>query len=89
MSGSDIKDNDISSFESDNENSINGRHINKKKIALMRMTKINIANYFLTYVIKNPCRTSILTRHQWVQEILHGHHVHCHEQFRMKKHVFQ
>ena len=89
MSGSDTEDINISSSESDSENSINRRHINKKKIALMRMATINIANYFLTYVIKNPCRTSTLTGHQWVQEILHGHHVRCYEQFRMKKHVFQ
>ena len=85
MSGSDTEDIDRSFFESNSENSINSI----KKIDLMRMTAFNIVNYFLTYVIKNPCRTSTLTGHQWVQEILHGHHVRCYEQFRMKKHVFQ
>ena len=72
MSGSDIKDIDISSSKSNNENSINQRHVNKKKIVLMRMATINVATYFLTHVVKNSCRTSTLTGHQWVQEIYMG-----------------
>ena len=62
MSGSDTKDTDISSSESNRENLINSI----KKIDLMRMVAFNIANYILTYVIKNSCRSSTLTGHQWV-----------------------
>ncbi|KAI3969963.1 hypothetical protein MKW92_052870, partial [Papaver armeniacum] len=39
-------------------------------------------------ICKEPCRTSILTGHQHMQEILHGHPRRCYEQYRMEKFVF-
>ena len=49
---------------------------------------MHAANYFLNYVEKSPCRTSALTGHEWVQEIMNGHDIRCYQQFRMRKHVF-
>ncbi|KAI3994455.1 hypothetical protein MKX01_012712 [Papaver californicum] len=39
-------------------------------------------------IYKEPCRNSILTGHQHMQEILHGHPRRCYEQYRMEKFVF-
>ncbi|CAL2266420.1 unnamed protein product [Prunus armeniaca] len=43
---------------------------------------------WLKYVDKEPCRTSLHTGYKWVMDVLNGHKVRCHEQFRMEKHVF-
>ena len=64
MSSSNTEDTNMSSSESDGENSIDKTHTNERKIALMRMAKVNIVKYFMTYVLKSPCRTSTLTGHQ-------------------------
>ncbi|CAL8083459.1 unnamed protein product [Prunus armeniaca] len=43
---------------------------------------------WLKYVDKEPCRTSSHTGYKWVMDVLNGHKVRCHEQFKMEKHVF-
>ncbi|RZB42967.1 hypothetical protein D0Y65_053535, partial [Glycine soja] len=48
----------------------------------------NVTNYFMNYVVKNPCRDSSMTGHCWVSEILNGHPICCYQMFRMKKLVF-
>ena len=57
----------------------------KKNLLLMPM---HATNYSLNHVIKTPCRTSALTSHEWVQEIINGHNVRCFQMFRMRKDVF-
>ena len=52
------------------------------------MAGILVGEYALKYLCKQPCRTSELTGHKWVQEILHGNDRRCYEMFRMDKHVF-
>ena len=49
---------------------------------------MHVANYSLNHVIKTPCRTSALIGHEWIQEIINGHDVHCFQMFRMRKDVF-
>ncbi|KAG5063498.1 hypothetical protein JHK85_004681 [Glycine max] len=48
----------------------------------------NVINYFMNYVVKNPCRDSSMKAHRWVSEILNGHPIRCYQMFRMKKLVF-
>ncbi|RZB70511.1 hypothetical protein D0Y65_035471 [Glycine soja] len=48
----------------------------------------NVTNYFMNYVVKNPCRNSSMTDHCWVSKILNDHPIRCYEMFRMKKLVF-
>ena len=75
---------------SDSDDSCDNCHLsqrNRKKKILLSMV-MHAANYFLNYVEKSPCRTSALTGHEWVQEIMNGHDIRCYQQFRMRKHVF-
>ncbi|XP_058727711.1 uncharacterized protein LOC131599327 [Vicia villosa] len=44
--------------------------------------------YALKYLCKEPCRTSELTGHTWVKEILQGNLTRCYGMFRMEKHIF-
>ncbi|CAL2240641.1 unnamed protein product [Prunus armeniaca] len=50
---------------------------------------VMVVSEWLKYVDKEPCRTSSHTGYKWVIEVLNGHEVRCHEQFRMEKHVFK
>ncbi|XP_028785369.1 uncharacterized protein LOC114741284 [Neltuma alba] len=47
-----------------------------------------VSEYAVTYLCKEPCRTSDQTGHAWVQEILRGNPTRCYEMFRMEKRVF-
>ncbi|XP_024641527.2 uncharacterized protein [Medicago truncatula] len=47
-----------------------------------------LGEYATKYLCKEPCRTSELTGHAWVQEILQGNPTRCYEMFRMEKHIF-
>ncbi|RHN70855.1 hypothetical protein MtrunA17_Chr3g0140031 [Medicago truncatula] len=47
-----------------------------------------VGEYAVNHLCKEPCRTSELTGHSWVQEILQGNPTRCYEMFRMEKHVF-
>ena len=49
---------------------------------------MHAANYSLNHVMNTQCRTSTLTSHEWVQEIINGHDVRCFQMFRMSKDVF-
>ena len=49
---------------------------------------MHATNYSSNHVIKTPRRTSALTGHEWVQEIINGHDVHCFQMFRMRKMCF-
>ena len=62
-------------------------HVKREKIFLLLML-MHAANYSLNHVIKTPRRTSALTGHEWVQEIINGHDVRCFQMFRMRKDVF-
>jgi hypothetical protein len=44
--------------------------------------------YAIKHLCKEPCRTSKLTGHAWVKEILQGNPTRCYEMFRMEKHIF-
>jgi hypothetical protein len=47
-----------------------------------------IGEYAVNNLCKEPCRTSELTCHSWVQEILQGNPTRCYEMFRMEKDIF-
>ena len=47
-----------------------------------------LEDYHNAYLTKQPCRNSVLTRHDYVLEILNGNNSRCYEQLRMTKHVF-
>jgi len=47
-----------------------------------------VGEYVVNHLCKEPCRTSELKGHSWVQEILQGNPTRCYEMFRMEKHVF-
>ncbi|XP_058755134.1 uncharacterized protein LOC131628278 [Vicia villosa] len=47
-----------------------------------------VGEYAVNNLCKEPCRTSQLTGHAWVQEILQGNLTRCYEMFRMEKYVF-
>jgi len=75
---------------SSSDNSCDNNHlsqIKKRKIVLLLMA-MHAANFCLNHVVKSPCRTSELTGHEWIQEIIHGKDNHCYEILRMRKHAF-
>ncbi|KAG5028874.1 hypothetical protein JHK87_012388 [Glycine soja] len=61
-------------------------HITKNKVLMFALA--NVTNYFMNYVVKNPCRDSSMTGYPWVSEILNGHPIRCYQMFRIKKLVF-
>ncbi|KAL5194344.1 L10-interacting MYB domain-containing protein [Glycine soja] len=75
---SSLSSNDFSSGDDD--------HIMKNRMLMFVVA--NVTNYFMNYVVKNPCRDSSMTGHRWVSEILNGHPICCYQMFRMKKLVF-
>ncbi|XP_059636049.1 uncharacterized protein LOC132278265 [Cornus florida] len=56
--------------------------------ALLGVAVCVSTNYHTNYIVKEPCRNSNYTGHQFEMEVLAGHHKRCHELFRMEKHVF-
>ena len=75
-----------SSLSSNDSSSDDDDHITKNKVLMFVVA--NVTNYFMKYVVKNPCRDSSMTGHHWVSEILNGHPICCYQMFRMKKLVF-
>ena len=75
-----------SSLSSNDSSSDDDDHITKNKVLMFVVA--NVTNYFMKYVVKNPCRDSSMTGHRWVSEILNGHPIRCYQMFRMKKLVF-
>ncbi|KAG5046384.1 hypothetical protein JHK86_015790 [Glycine max] len=75
-----------SSLSSNDSSSDDDDHITKNKVLMFAVA--NVTNYFMKYVVKNPCRDSSMTGHRWVSEILNGHPIRCYQMFRMKKLVF-
>ena len=75
---SSLSSNDFSSGDDD--------HIMNNRMLMFAVA--NVTNYFMKYVVKNPCRDSSMTGHRWVSEILNGHPICCYQMFRMKKLVF-
>ena len=57
-------------------------------VFLLATGAILIIDHSLKYLCKEPRRTSALRAHNWVQEILEGHHIRCYEMFRTEKHIF-
>jgi len=47
-----------------------------------------VGEYAVNHVCKEPCRTSELTGHAWVKEVLQGNPTRCHEMFRMENIFF-
>jgi len=47
-----------------------------------------MGEYAVKHLCKEPCRTSELTGHAWVKEVLQGNPTRCYEMFRMEKHTF-
>eukprot|EP00256_Glycine_max_P051488 XP_014617519.1 putative nuclease HARBI1 [Glycine max] len=77
---------DDSSLSSNDSSSDDDDHITKNKVLMFIVA--NVTNYFMNYVVRNPCRDSSITDHRWVSKILNGHPIHCYQMFRMKKLVF-
>lgn len=50
--------------------------------------RMHATNYCLNHVVKCPCITFLLTRHDWIQEIIHGNNNRCYEILRMRKLMF-
>ncbi|KAG5006318.1 hypothetical protein JHK85_024860 [Glycine max] len=75
-----------SSLSSNDSSSDDDDHITKNKVLMFVVA--NVTNYFMNYVLKNPCRDSSMTGHRWVSKILNGHPIRCYQMFRMKKLVF-
>jgi hypothetical protein len=49
---------------------------------------LHVGEYAVNNLCKEPCRTSELIGHSWVQEILQGNPTRSYEMFRMEKHIF-
>lgn len=47
-----------------------------------------VVDYYKAYVLKVPCRTSILTERAWIAELYNGHSGRFHYELCMLKHVF-
>ena len=64
----------ISSSECDENlgDEIDFNEIDEMIVPMAGMAGILVGEYALKYLCKQPCRTSELTGHKWVQEILHG-----------------
>ncbi|CAL2230034.1 unnamed protein product [Prunus armeniaca] len=50
---------------------------------------MHIYEYWQSYVDRTPCHNSVLSGHEYVQELLNGHPDRIYDSFRMDKHVFQ
>ncbi|KAI5324197.1 hypothetical protein L3X38_033270 [Prunus dulcis] len=50
---------------------------------------MHICEYWQSYVDRTPCHNSILSGHEYVQELLNGHPYRIYDSFCMEKHVFQ
>ncbi|KAL6276458.1 hypothetical protein ACE6H2_020059 [Prunus campanulata] len=50
---------------------------------------MHIYEYWQSYVDRMPCHNSVLSGHEYVQELLNGHPDRIYDSFRMDKHVFQ
>lgn len=57
-------------------------------LIVCKTTVLNILTYFETYIHKVPCRTSERTGHKFIEEVLNGHRIRCHQAFRLEKPVF-
>ncbi|KAL0379241.1 UNVERIFIED_CONTAM: hypothetical protein Sradi_3229600 [Sesamum radiatum] len=55
---------------------------------LCQVTARSILTYYENYLHKVPCRTSMRTGHQFLEEVLHGHEIRCYQAFRLVKSVF-
>ncbi|XP_042960172.1 uncharacterized protein LOC122295163 [Carya illinoinensis] len=67
----------------------NGEEEKEDDIDFVIALKLMVASkYYTTYMVKEPCRTSLHIGHKFVMEILNGHHDRCHQQFRMEKYIF-
>jgi len=75
---------------SNDDSSCDNNHLSqcKRKRKVLLLMTMQAAEYFLKRVVKNPCRTSALLGHDWIQEILNGNDNRCFEQLRMIKPVF-
>ncbi|XP_059301778.1 uncharacterized protein LOC132053679 [Lycium ferocissimum] len=60
----------------------------KERMALCHITGKYILMYCEKYLCKEPCRTSMRSGNEFIQEILRGNETRCYENFRMKKAVF-
>ncbi|XP_060178725.1 uncharacterized protein LOC132608936 [Lycium barbarum] len=60
----------------------------KERMALCHITGKYILMYCEKYLCKEPCRTSMCSGNEFIQEILRGNETRCYENFRMKKAVF-
>ncbi|XP_060170797.1 uncharacterized protein LOC132601748 [Lycium barbarum] len=59
----------------------------KVGMALCHITGKYILMYCEKYMCKEPCRTSMRSGNEFIQEILRGNETRCYENFRMKKAV--
>ncbi|XP_060200882.1 uncharacterized protein LOC132629171 [Lycium barbarum] len=60
----------------------------KERMALCHITGKYILMYCEKYLCKEPCRTSMRSGNEFIQEILRENETRCYENFRMKKAVF-
>jgi hypothetical protein len=62
---------------------------NENEILILAAAAIKfVENYYMPYIVKEPCRTSSQTGYKWVIEILQGNPNWCKQNFRTKIHVF-
>ena len=81
-------------MSSDNYNIDSNDHSDESDVEyeLDQLVKLGcgvVVHHFVMHVCKEPCRTSSNTGYKFVMEILNGHEVRCHKQFRIEKHIFQ
>lgn len=69
--------------ESDSDGSSDTEEMTQHMVICM-----HIYEYWNSHVDKMPCYTSILSGHEYVQELLNGHPDRIYNVFRMDKHVF-
>ncbi|CAN6560322.1 unnamed protein product [Malus baccata var. baccata] len=80
----------MSSSSSDSSNTNNSTDGSDDEFyQLVSASCVTAVSEWLKYVDKKPCRTSSYTGYRWVMEVLIGHPIRCHEQFRMEQHVFK
>jgi hypothetical protein len=80
---------DYSSTKDNTSDSDYGEEENENDIFILAVAAVEfVENYYMSYIAKEPCRTSSQTGYKWVMEILQGNPDRCKQNFIMEIHVF-
>jgi hypothetical protein len=80
---------DYNSTQDDTSDSDYGEEENENDVFILAAAAVEfVENYYISYIAKEPCRTSSQIGYKWVMKILQGNPDRCKQNFRMEIHVF-